>query len=150
MVSSTRAFADEADRYRDTLEEQLKQVAPHPSQVGLAAVHGGEVVALNLFGSAGLYSRAWRKVTRGLLLEQYPVCGPDASAEQATSTALSLVQETPVTRKEAPGVGQTLHGEHGNMVVGAVVHQGKASTPSPQERAEFMPREVPSARESPT
>ena len=122
--SGTRAFADAADQQQQTMEGSLQQMAPLPDQVGLAAIHRGEVVALDLFGSASLYSRAWRKVTRGLLLEDYPAGGQNGHARQLAQHALEILKDTPVTRKKAPGAGHTLHGEHQSMVVGAVVHQG--------------------------
>jgi hypothetical protein len=126
--SSTMAFSDAAEARSPDLEQRLEKLEPLPDQRGLAAVHGGRVVALDLFSSPALYRRAWRKVARGLLLEDYPQ--PPAAPTDPTDPR-QLVQQSlasaltaPVTRQAAPGAGQTLHGEHRGMLLSAVVHQG--------------------------
>ena len=125
VCSRTQAFSDAAEARSGQLEQRLEQLAPRPGQRGLAAVHGGRVVALDLFGSAALFQRAWRKVARGLLLEHYPSAEGGGDARQVVQRSLAAALGAPVARRPAPGVGQTLHGEHQGMVLGAVVHQGQ-------------------------
>ena len=125
VCSATMAFSEAAESRSAGLEQRLERLAPQSGQRGLAAVHDGQVIALDLFGSPALFERAWRKVVRGLLLEHYPQAKNGGDPRQLVQRALELALEAKVVRREAPGVGQTLHGEHQEMVLGAVAYQGQ-------------------------
>jgi len=102
----------------------LSQLAPAPGQQGLAVVHGGRVIAVDIFGGPALYQRAWRKIARGVLMEMFEPATGQPNPKEAVRAALDLAARAKVIRTPAPGIGETLHGESSDHVVGAVVHQG--------------------------
>ncbi len=122
VESRTQAFSEAAEARSAEVEQHLARLIPEAGQHGLAAIHDGRVVALDLFGAPSLYRRAWRKVARGLLLQRYPSSAEPADPAGMVGQALAAALGAPVARQEAPGAGQTLHGEQGKMALGAVVH----------------------------
>jgi hypothetical protein len=125
--SDTSAFADGFTSRSDQVERILAGIEPMPGQVGIAAVHCGKLVALDVFGSARLYTRAWKKVVRGTLGEVYPKAKPSkARPEMVVRRALNAAMGASFHRQAAPGGGESLHGEHQGFVAGAISKRGVA------------------------
>ena len=122
--SSSRAYSDAAEARAGSIEVQLDQLTPATDQQGLAVVHGGKVLSMDLFGSPDLYQRAWRKVARGILFEAFEPACQRGDARQSVQEALKVAAGVTLVRTKAPGVGETLHGEGAGIVLGAVAHLG--------------------------
>ena len=124
-ASATSAYTDGAERQQAAAEQWMDSVAPQDGQVGLAVVHGSKLVALDVFGSPELYRRAWKKIARGVLVEVYEKKPANGDPRAVVADALARASKAGVSRNEAPGCGETLHGTTGDLVVGAVAHEGK-------------------------
>lgn len=125
-ISTTSAFADAYRSRAVDVESQLAQVAPTASQVGLAAVRGDVLVAIDVFGSPDLYARGWKKLARGMLAEVYESsAAASGDATGVVARALAAVAGASATRTAAPGCGETLHGTAQGAVFGAVAHGGR-------------------------
>lgn len=124
--SGTMAFDDAARTRTASVDDDLAAVAPLPGQLGVALVDGGRVTAIDLFGSAGLWSRAWQKVLRGVLLDLDPSAPAPAAcdAERLVQAALAALSSASGVRQSAPGTGETLHGTAPGYSVGAVTDHG--------------------------
>lgn len=122
--SASRAYADAAQAHTETVESRLEDLAPLPEQQGLAVVQGAQVLSLDLFGSPKLYRRAWQKIARGILFEAFEPGHHPGDPRQALAELLSSAARVEVMRANAPGAGETLHGEGAGYVLGAVTHQG--------------------------
>ncbi len=124
--SVTSAFADGYRSRSVDVESQLAEVTPVAGQIGLAAVRGDKLVALDVLGSPDLYTRGWKKVARGMLAEVYDKAAPPVSDPAGVvAQALAAVAGATVTRTSAPGCGETLHGEAPGAVFGAVAYEGQ-------------------------
>lgn len=124
-LSPTSAYEDTVHRDRERIEHRLGDLAPSDRQVGVALVRGGRVELLELFGSPALFTRSWRKVARGVLVEiDGALSAPDERAPRAVQELLELLARAPQTRSRAPGAGETIHGEVDGRTVGAIAHDG--------------------------
>jgi hypothetical protein len=122
--SATRAYSDGYSSRSVGIERQLRDVPVIARQVGVAAVAGSVLVGCDLFGSASLYQRAWKKVLRGVLAEVYQTAKAQADPVSVVERALRDASAIAFARQSAPGTGETLHGESERVVVGAVVDGG--------------------------
>lgn len=109
--SQSAAFGDGFQSRRAGTERSLDLLEPRPGQVGVAAVREGAIVGMDIFGSASLYGRGWKKVARGLLAEVYREAEVSKGDEalKLVKRALEVVATTAPTRTAAPGIGETLH-----------------------------------------
>ena len=106
-------------------EHLLEQLEPQRGQIGMAVVRGRKLLCLDLFGSSGLYARAWEKIARGILAGAMPNPVNCPGAPTTVRKALERVLNAKGKRQiPAPGCGDTLHGRTGSLVVGAVAHEG--------------------------
>jgi hypothetical protein len=126
VVSRTAAFDDAVQSRRDTTQSRVRELAPFGEQLGLALVRGGKLVLMDLFGSPGLYARAYHKVAAGMLADPAPGEAATASAPGVVARALGSIAKLTPTRRSAPSAGETLHGEIHGLSVGAIVHRGRA------------------------
>jgi hypothetical protein len=124
VVSTTSAFADAYRTRSGAVEADLAKLAVAPGQVGLAAVHGGKLVGLDVFATPGLYARGWKKVARGVLADVYAQDQAPADAKAVVERALRELAGSRASRQKAPGAGETLHGSVPSGVFSAVVHEG--------------------------
>ena len=124
VSSSSMAYSDAAEARSVSVEDRLERLTPGASQQGLAVVHGDKVLLVDIFGTTELYQRAWRKVARGILFEEFEPPLRQGDARVAVQEALRAAAGIPLVRTQAPGVGETLHGEGVGIVLGAVAHQG--------------------------
>jgi hypothetical protein len=123
--SATAAFADGYRSREAEVEAQLVRLQPAAGQVGVAAVRGETLVALDVFGSSTLYERGWKKLIRGALAEVYEErVESRTSAADVVARTILRVLETTATRAHAPGCGETVHGAAAGVVFGAVTHGG--------------------------
>jgi len=120
--STTAALEEALASRRPELDEQLRRLAPQARQVGLALVRGGRVLLLDLLGSADLFARGWRKIGNGMLADAPAGLPEPAGAADAVQATLQALLTLRVMRRLAPGCGETLHGEAGQLALGAVVH----------------------------
>jgi hypothetical protein len=121
--SHTSAFDDAYQTRSSHVETTLEGLAPVPGQVGIAAVRGNELIGLDLFGSAALYSRAWRKVARGLLAEVFADPTDTTNAKMVVDRALEALARAPASATTPPGCGTTHHGEAGGTTFTALEHE---------------------------
>jgi hypothetical protein len=106
-------------------EHLIEQLEPQRGQVGVAVVRGRRLLCLDLFGSPGLYARAWKKIARGILTGAVPMPVNCPGAPTTVKKSLQRVLEARGKRQiPAPGCGETLHGRTRSLVVGAVAHEG--------------------------
>jgi hypothetical protein len=127
ISSDTAAFDDAFRKHRPSWEPILSCFEPAPDQVGIAAVAGGVLVGLDLFGSPSLYARGWRKVARGHLAEVYDKREPP-SESAALSIALSSIRAIGAGKPastRAPGIGETLHATNAGITFAAVASGGE-------------------------
>jgi hypothetical protein len=119
--SPTASLADGMDAQAFDVERRLATLALEPDQVGVAAVRGDRLLGMDLFGSAGLFKRAWPKIARGILSEVFgePVASSGATA--VVTHALTVAAHLPHDRRPAPGCGETLHASAGGLALGAIV-----------------------------
>ncbi len=125
VTSATSAFADAVASRTASVEERMSALRVAPGQIGLAAVRGGSVIALDVFGSRMLYARAWKKVARGMLAEVNEGAAPCGDARAIVEQVLRALADAQVVRTPAPGCGETLHGIAPGVVVGAVAEGGR-------------------------
>lgn len=125
VTSVTGAYSDGYRTRAATVEALLGTLAPAPGQVGIAAVYDGRLVALDVFASAALFGRCWRKVARGILAETYAPTGTGSDARAVVEAALFDLAKASATRTPAPGCGETLHGVTESGVFGAVAYEGR-------------------------
>jgi hypothetical protein len=125
--STTAAYHDAYAGRAAEVERVVEGIAPCAGQVGLAAVHAGKLVSVDLFGSSALYAKAWRKVVRGLVAEVYESAAANghAAARGVVEHALQALERVPTARQEAPGGGETVFGEAGGWVLSAIVSAGR-------------------------
>lgn len=103
----------------------VEGVAAEPSQVGLATLHGGTLIGLDVSGSAALYRRAHKKILRGVLGEVYERHSGAAPTVEDVERLLGARREVPVVRRPAPGCGESLQGHPADLALGAVMHRGQ-------------------------
>jgi hypothetical protein len=119
--SGTEAFNDGFEQRRARLEDQLQSLEPQPKQVGYAAYDAQGLVSLDVFASSSLFARAWRKLARGLLVEERlePALGLNEAAELLRSTLPRLARAKLIAE---PLVGDvfTLHGAARPVALSAV------------------------------
>lgn len=120
----TGAFSALADSRVEHAEALLPRLTPLPEQVGLALVHGSSLVSLDIFGSPSLFTRAWKKLARGMLLEVYGDAPQEGDAWGIVARALLSLPEVATSRRPAPGCGETLHGIDRGMAVSALTYEG--------------------------
>ena len=121
--SPTGAYHHGFQKRQAEADHSLALLEPKPEQVGLAAVRRGAVlVSADVFGSASLYDRGWKKVARGLLVEVYR--GGSAPDEQtaiaAVEEALSALAAVDPTKVVAPGMGQTVYASAGAVTFSGI------------------------------
>jgi hypothetical protein len=121
----------ETSSHRDALSSRLgvardamAEIQPQPDWAGMAFARGGRLVSLDLFGSPGLFARAWKTVALGVLAEVFdgPAGGGDPVA--VVEAALAQIRATPLLAKRGVGLGETLHGST-SVAVGAVADGGR-------------------------
>ena len=123
--SPTSAYADAYDARATDIEQRLAALPPPAdNQIGMAAVHGDRLVAMDLFASPGLYARAWGKLARGTLADVHEQPARLADASEVVRRVLVSVANAEVTRTVAPGCGETLHAATAEAVLGAVADGG--------------------------
>lgn len=125
--SHTASYADAYERRRAEVDTAVQALAPAEGQIGIAALRGEQLLGLDVFGSTRLYRRAHAKVLRGLLAEVPNTTTPPSSQPHTrVRDTLSTILRVTITRATGPGGGETLHGQIGTTVVGAVVSGGVA------------------------
>lgn len=125
VSSLTGAFSDAFKQREHGVEQRLQGLSPLREQVGLAVVRGDRLVGLDLFASPSLYMKGWKKIARGVLAEVHKDRTSTADPLRVVDSALHELTQTRVVRTRAPGCGETLHGNSGRLVIGAVVHEGQ-------------------------
>ena len=118
--SPTGSFADGYASRARTVEQQIESLSPVPDQVGVAFLHGGRFLCLDVLGSPALWSRAWKKLVRGVLAESYTTAPPPVDPISQVREVLSQAITAKVTRVDSPGSGETLHAECDKLTVGGV------------------------------
>jgi hypothetical protein len=119
-VSSTGAYADGVAKRSSRIERDLERLAPRAGQLGLAVVRGNTLVTLDLFGSARLYSRAWRKVARGILADADDGPRDPSCAADIVQNALAAARRLQLAGNNAPGCGRTLYGTDDGFIWSAL------------------------------
>jgi hypothetical protein len=125
IISVTAAMEDAVDSQRDDTKAKLKQLRPYPDQAGIAMVRSGRVALMDLFASAVLYRRAYKKVAGGMLAD--PSRGRPSERDPAAAVAKALRRVARMAPHEsvAPGCGITLHDQSSKLVLGAVAQRGR-------------------------
>lgn len=125
--------------------DHLKDLAVHnPGTVGVVAVYGDRLVALDLFGDDALFARLYPKLLRSYavdVLSDKPTGG--FSAQQATGL-LGAMATADWVRRPTEGVGQALemtrkdlHGSallDGARTLHTDLFEGALASPEPEER----------------
>jgi hypothetical protein len=121
--SPTAASHDGYTSRRLQGERALAAVEPIAGQIGLAAVYGRSLVSLDLFGSASLYRRAWKKIGRGLLAELFErdVATDEDAALAVVGDALGAMAASDPVTEPAPGGGEILHARSSGLSFTAIV-----------------------------
>jgi hypothetical protein len=123
--NATSAYEEGMAKRSKEQEHLIDQLAPQPGQVGVAVVRGRKLLCLDLFGSPGLYARAWEKIARGILSGAVPMPVSCPGAPTTVKKSLERVLRAKGKRQiPGPGCGETLHGRTRSLVVGAVAHEG--------------------------
>jgi hypothetical protein len=92
--------------------------------VGFAAVRGNVVVGMDVFGSAALFAKGWKKAMRGVLAEVHDAPAAVGDPVGVVLCALSDAAEIAAVRQITPQCGETLHGLGKGLAIGAVVDEG--------------------------
>jgi hypothetical protein len=124
VASTTRAFSDGYASRAPEVENRLRKVPVAPGQIGIAAVRGSVLVGLDVFGTAALYAKGWKKVVRGVLADVHDATPAPAGSAEVVRRAITATSSVKTVRQSAPGCGETLHGSSDAFVVGAIVHGG--------------------------
>lgn len=124
IVSRTSAYADAANTRMQDIDASLDDIALERGQVGFAAVTARGDVTLDVFGSPGLFNRAWRTVGRGLLADDVDGVTP-AESEAAVGDLLSQLQAIEPRTQSAPGIGQSMFATAGETAASAIAHEGR-------------------------
>lgn len=124
IVSPTSALADAEEARADIVSDHIGALEPIDGQIGFAAVHGDELIGIDLMGSPALYAKAWRKLVRGVLVDVYDK-KPESDPVAIVNQMLRAVRESKVVRQDAPGCGQTLATDSERVACTAIAHGGK-------------------------
>jgi hypothetical protein len=122
--SATSAYADGYRVRAREVEKSLDGLGSEPGQVGIAAVVGERVLGLDLFGSAKLYERAWRKVVRGVLAETHEPSDRSPDPAKLVASVLASLGGLKAIVRKVPGCGETIHGTAGLVAMGAIAAKG--------------------------
>lgn len=123
VQSPTASFEDAVASESGELERNFALLKPAPHQIGVARVAGD--IVIDLFGSAALYERGWKKVVRGMLLDAGTNSSRPGTATERVASALYQLQKASPTISAAVGAGHTVHADHDGNVLGACVCDGK-------------------------
>jgi hypothetical protein len=124
VMSRTSSFEEGVASRRAATSSAVGKLAPQPGQVGMALVRRGRLVLMDLFGSAELYARGYRKVALGMLADGAEGEVDREGAPLVVAHALGSVTHLDALRCAAPGLGETLAGEGGGLSFAALVHGG--------------------------
>jgi hypothetical protein len=124
--SITSSFDDAYRSRRQQTQGTLDALNPVPNQVGLAVVLGERLLSLDVFGSPSLYGRAYKKIARGILAEEYDRTETASAADAVTTVraALSQIAALRVSVNPAPGGGETVHGRSHRLSFTGIVGKG--------------------------
>jgi len=125
VVSTTAALEDAIASRRETTQSQLRLLRPLPRQVGVALVREGKLALMDVFASSTLYARAYKKIASGMIADGSSGGSQTEDAPRIVAEALRRICEAQPTRKQAPGCGETLHGQIDGIVFGAVAYEGQ-------------------------
>jgi len=125
VTSRTSAFADGYRTKSSVVEQELEHVRPLANQIGLAVVHNGKFLCMDVFQAPALYARAWRKVVRGILGDELDAGAVSEDAKEIVSRTLTAIASAPSKRTRAPGCGEALHGSAGRVSFAAAIFGGK-------------------------
>ncbi len=123
--SKTGAYDDGYRARARHVEEQLERAKPEPGQVGMAAVAGGCLVGMDVFGSTELYAKAWKKVLRGMLADDYGPVDGRTDPVKLVRLAMDMLTMPATTRTTLPGCGETILVRVGVLAMGAVALDGE-------------------------
>ncbi|MFP6686143.1 MAG: DUF6569 family protein, partial [Polyangiaceae bacterium] len=126
VYSTTAALQDGIDSRRAAADRALIQIPAQPTQIGMALVVDGALVAMDLFGSPELYASSHEKIVRGILTGIDSSGPARGDARQVVSDVITRLGRAKASRRPAPGCGDTLHGELDELAFAAVVHEGEA------------------------
>jgi len=126
VYSTTAALQDGIDSRRGAADQALIQIPAQPTQIGMALVVDGALVAMDLFGSPELYASSHEKIVRGILTGIDSSGPARGDARQVVSEVITRLGRAKPSRRPAPGCGDTLHGELDELAFAAVVHEGEA------------------------
>jgi hypothetical protein len=126
VISRTAAFDDAVQSRRDITLTGIQALTPLTDQVGVGLVRAGKLVLMDVFGSASLYARCYRKITAGMLSDPTDGTAKTDEAAGVVADAVRRLRHATPMRRPAPSCGETLHGEVGRLSVGAIVYGGHA------------------------
>jgi hypothetical protein len=111
-TSATASLSDGVSAREPDIESrlgQLARLAPEADQIGLAALRGGKLLSIDLFGGTDLYRRCWRKIAKGLFAEVFAdSVSRCTDSSQVVQAALDTAAGAPLERTQPPGMGHTL------------------------------------------
>ena len=123
--SETCAYDDEYRTRAREVEGLLERAKPEPGQVGMAAVAGDRLVGLDVFGSVVLYARAWKKVLRGVLADEYGPASERTDPVRLVEQVMDMLVMPGTNRATLPGCGETIRAVVGVLAMGAVALEGE-------------------------
>jgi hypothetical protein len=103
--------------------EVLSEIELSNDWAGMAFVRGDRLVGLDVFGSPGLFRRAFSTVALGVLTDVFALDVRDDRPTAVVEAALSAIRSAPLQSQRSVGLGETFHGGD-SIVVGAVAAGG--------------------------
>jgi hypothetical protein len=123
-TSKTGSLSDVLAADRARIDASVEAIAAVPGQVGLATVHGADLVGVDLLGSPELYARCHERLVRGLAAEALlrPPAEPHAAIEPL-QTLRTVLAVAPMTHSSGAGVEERFHGPAGTAAALFLDHQ---------------------------
>jgi len=123
--SPTESYTDVFMGAREEIEEKIEDIKPMKDQVGIMVIHNGTFVSMDLFGSPSLFSRSFKKVIRGLLVDEFDqrdIC--DDPKNKTIMDSLEVFKNMSMSCNRAPGSGETIYGSTDKLVVTGICDRG--------------------------
>jgi hypothetical protein len=119
--SQTAAYSDGYADKRSEIEQLLSRFEARSDQVGIAIENPDGALCVDVFGGPALASRALKKILRGAIIEAQ---GRQSKQGTTVPRTLAVLGDLDVERADAPGAGETWHGERDGRLLAAVLLDG--------------------------
>ncbi|HWA47548.1 MAG TPA: DUF6569 family protein, partial [Dongiaceae bacterium] len=125
--SPTAAMSDVYEQQRPNIDHHIARLAPQPTQAGAIFVVDGRIVGLDLFDAPDTYAQLAPKLVRSYAIDAVGAAPDRRDGEfREARELLRAVQNGPMQRFPAVGLGEDWRMEGGTVRSAALVHNNNA------------------------